>query len=171
MSTKKSLLAWFERAGYTHDEAVAKAQARWEERKRRHADFDERRRAERAADLAAVAATGNICDATMAETMVRFLSDRFGIRMPRLNLTGRSHHGGFYHPTAGITLAPVVKQSTVAHEFAHHLDASLNGHRLGHSQSFYFNLKRVVEALGMAYPWGEEYLQVQRWAKKDGLLA
>jgi hypothetical protein len=164
VSTKKSLLAWFERAGYTHDEAVAKTQARWEERKRRYAAFDEECRAERAA-------AGDICDATMAETMVRFLSHRFGIRMPRLNFTGRSHHGGFCHPATGITIAPVIKQSTEAHEFAHHLDSSLNRHcREGHSQSSYFNLKRVVDALGMDYPWGHEYLQVQRWAKKDSLL-
>jgi hypothetical protein len=163
--TKAKLLAAYGRLGRSEDEALQK----WERLKQGRRERREEHRKDREEELAALATSGNACDATQAETMVRFLSDRFGIRMPRLSFNGRG--SGSYRDGC-ISLSPATGNRIVAHEFAHHLDRSVNGYsREGHSRTFYSNLKRVVEALGMAYSWGEEYLQVQRWAKKDGLLA
>ncbi|MGA2629225.1 MAG: hypothetical protein ABSG54_03340 [Terriglobia bacterium] len=162
--TKAKLLAAYRRLGRSEEETLQK----WENLKQGRRESREERRKDREERLADLAASGELADATHAETMVRFLSDRLCTRMPRLRFNGR---GGGYYADGSICLSKVSRKSTVAHEFAHHLDASLNGHsREGHSRSFYSNLKRVVEALGMDYPWDREYLQVQRWARQDGLL-
>jgi hypothetical protein len=106
-----------------------------------------------------------------SETMVRFLCHRFDVRMPRLSFAGRDPQRGYYTSwDRRITLALKTRPRCVAHEFAHHLDMSINGYSKEHSRTFYFNLRRVVAALGMDYPWGDEYEQVQRGVRKDGLL-
>ena len=141
-------------------------------------DWKAKRAQERAERLAEQAARGEIADTTLAETMVRFLASRFDIRMPKLQFNGRG--SGSYDPASEtIYLSKPAEKSTIAHEFSHHLDEVLNNKtgkayqtvsRKWHSESFYFNLRRVVEALGMNYPWDQEYKQVRRWARRDGLL-
>jgi hypothetical protein len=150
---------------------LAKRAAARKERKAKRAQ-------ERAERLAEQAARGEIADATQAETMVRFLASRFDIRMPKLQFNGRG--SGSYDPASEtIYLSKPAEKSTIAHEFAHHLDDVRNNrtgtvlwkaYREAHSRSFYFNLRQVVEALGMDYLWHQEYKQVWRWARRDGLL-
>jgi len=180
MTKKECLVAWYmTRQGLTEAEAEAAAQKRWDEyygpRLAEQLEERRRRREERRrlcnAETEELAEKGDLVDATQAETMARFLSRRFGVKMPRLSFTGRSPHRGFYTSwEQSITLAPLTRPRCVAHEFAHHLDTCINGWNKEHSESFYFNLKRVVEALGMDYPWQHDYNQVARWARKDGLL-
>lgn len=178
--TKEKLLNFYMRKyNLPEEEARAKAQKRWDEyygprydaqRRERRERREERRRL-RSAEMAELAEKGDLCDATQAETMVRFLSGRFGVRMPRLRFTGRNPHSGLYTTwDSSITLAPQTRPRCVAHEFAHHLDTSVNGYNKEHSRTFYSNLKHVVSALGMDYPWQDDYLQIERWAKQDGLL-
>ncbi len=165
--TKAKILALRMRNGSTEAEALEY----WKGFQARRKAHREERRERRADQISELAKKGELCDATQAETVVRFLSHRFGVSMPVLSFTGRNPELGLYTSwTQCITLAPHTRPRCIAHEFAHHLDMSINGWNKEHNESFYFNLKRVVEALGVDYPWGEEYRQVQRWARQDRLL-
>lgn len=61
----------------------------------------------------------------------------------------------------------------VAHEFAHHLDSTRNPKvRRWHSDSFYYCLLQIIEAVGYKkyeYPWHKEYPHLLKWAVRDGL--
>jgi len=140
----------------THDERRAKLAA-----------FRAQRRTER---------DRNRIDRTAAETLFLFLCDRFPSRRhPRLVFGTRSGGRGFHSPGRNILhLCRKTEYWIVAHEFAHWLDHETNGNAAGgeyHSESFYHNLLRVLDAIGegrTAHPWGREYRQLVRWAKRDG---
>lgn len=115
-------------------------------------------------------------DRIASETAVRFLAAHFGTRLPRLRFTGRNPLKGTYvSKHRALRLAPHAAEWVVAHEFTHHLDVHTNGnHRRSHSDSFYSNLLRVCDALGIPrdrYPWFHEYATLQRWARRDGYFA
>lgn len=115
-------------------------------------------------------------DRTAAETLFLFLVSRFPSRHhPRLVFGARSGGRGFHSPGRNIIhLCRKSEYWIVAHEFAHWLDHEINGNGAGgecHSQSFYHNLLRVIDAIGWArseYPWAKEYRQLSRWARRDG---
>ena len=114
-------------------------------------------------------------DATQAETAIRFLSWQFGVQAPKVRFNGRKG-SGHYKRHGVLCLAKRVEPWLVAHEFTHHLDRCLNFNprtywREWHSESFYFNLRRVISALAIRdYPWATEYKQLARWARRDGLI-
>lgn len=130
-----------------------------------------------------------ILDTTATETLVLWLTKHFGYPV-RLGFTKalKRHLHGWYTPgrKGTIRVSRKTKVWIVCHEFAHHLDEQINHKRLpiganrklvkvgpsmqeGHSESFYRNLLRVIEAVGIKdYPWQKEYRQIARWAKRDG---
>jgi hypothetical protein len=130
-------------------------------------------------------------DRTATETMLLFLAHRFGLKPVRFRITNRSANHGTYFPNM-IRVSRNAEAWVVMHEFAHHLDREINGgvyraylygeingmryrrphtQALHHSEAFYFNLKRIVGAIGCAdYPWTKEYKQIKRWAVRDGLV-
>lgn len=135
-------------------------------------------------------------DATATETLLRFLAERFGERRPRLTISNRQRNHGSYHPRQNrIVVSRNAEAWVMLHEFAHYLDKLINGaiHKqrlygfastphsifrmpntrdIWHGDSFYHNLRRVVEAAGCNdYPWTKEYKQIARWARRDGLTA
>ena len=131
-------------------------------------------------------------DATATETLVRFLSHQFDVKVPFLSISNRqANHGTYFSKRSRICLSRNAEVWVVAHEFAHHLDKVINGEAyrqrlylpgtrwrrphtkdICHSEGFYNNLKRVVEVMGcMDYPWADEYKQIARWAKREGLTA
>lgn len=107
-----------------------------------------------------------LLDTTATETMVRFLSDRFGVSVPQLAFVKRRSNRGSYSPTyKRLKLARPTELWVVVHEFSHHLNRQLNGlNGEPHSRSFFHNLLRTIEATGLEdYPWPKEYRQIQRW--------
>jgi hypothetical protein len=144
--------------------------ARWRrERKARRAQ----RARENAEWLAKKAREGVLLDATAAETMLLFLSRRFGVRMPKLSWKSRRGHG--HYDGAVISLSRTPPKHVVAHEFAHHLHFCRNGGTVkygcvpGHDRTFYNCLKEVIWALGMwlEYPWTDDYPRISAWASAD----
>jgi hypothetical protein len=129
-------------------------------------------------------------DATATETLIRFLAQRFIVKMPRLHISNRSaNHGTYSSRRNRICLSRNAETWVVAHEFAHHLDKIRNGetyHRrlylpgthwrrphtkdIWHGEGFYYTLRNVIEAIGCVdYPWTREYKRLARWARRDGL--
>lgn len=135
---------------------------------------------------------------TGADTMVRFLSTHFTVRMPKIR-TGYKGQSGRYCPrTKTLVLGRGCTPFTVAHEFSHYLfhiahippkpkrtdpeyvakyfryKKAKRGQtqKEWHSQGFYYKLRGVIKAIGddYFYPWKKEYKQLKRWASMDGLV-
>lgn len=107
--------------------------------------------------------------------LVALLAERFKVRMPRIEFSGRKRAGLYTPRKKTIRVSRQTQLWIVAHEFAHYLDHAETGRNIGsqandhewHSQGFYYKLRKVVFALGPGYPWAGEYKQIARWAAKD----
>ena len=104
------------------------------------------------------------------------LSREFGVKPPKVKWTTLAR-GAFYFNSGIILIGPRSHRGTEAamiHEFAHHLVRYRHGHKIHHQRQFSETLEQVARFFygdARLYSWGNEYVCVQNYAKRVGLLS